>query len=179
MRPASPDIEHYAEALVALGRATHTLDRLEKDVHTAGRLLLDDPAVLRFLKDPFVELSGKINAMDELLSVHVSPELLHVLRLLLERGEIDRLGRIAETFSSAVAGQDKETAGLLVSACPLDEGTVQDIEEEVGRFVGNDVRLRAEIDPHVLGGIRVRVGDYVFDDTVAHHLERTLSALSR
>lgn len=178
MRRASPDIEHYAEALVGLGKATGTLDRLEEDIHTTRRLLLDDPSVLRFLKDPFVDDCGKNSAINELLSPHVCPELLHVLHLLLERGEIDRVSRIAEAFSSVVAGQDEEAAGLLVSACPVDEKTVQEIEDEVGRFVGRDVRLRTEIDPQVLGGIRVRVGDYVFDDTVAHHLDHMRSALS-
>lgn len=179
MRPAGPDIEHYAKALVALGKAAGTLDRMDEDVHTARRLLLQDPSVLRFLKDPFIDIDGKNRALDELLADHVSPELRHMLRLLLERGDIDALDRVAEALSSVVAGQDEKTAGLLVSARALEDEVIRDIEHEVGQFIGREVSLRTEINPQVLGGIRVQVGDHVFDDTIAHHLDRMRAALAK
>jgi len=179
MQRADPDIEHYAEALVALGKATGTLDRMGEDAHAACRLLLEDPSVLRFLKDPFIDITGKTNALRELLEDRVCPELQHVLHLLLERGDIECVAAIAERFSAVVAGQDEKSAGSLITAFPLPEETVADIEVEVGRIMQKEVRLRTEIDPRILGGVRVHVGDYVFDDTVVHHLEQMRSALSK
>jgi len=163
--------EQYAEALLAAGKATGTLENLEQDLVQMLALVEENRQVRKFLADPFVEGEGKVSAFREILEGKIHHVLMYFVLLLLDQGDILKLRPIAEAFFLKVARLEEKRAGSLVTAHPLSDKKIAEIETEIGRMVGEKVRLQAKVDPDILGGVLVRVGNLVLDGTVVHQLE--------
>jgi ATP synthase F1 delta subunit len=166
-----PSTDRYADALVALGEAAGVLGRLEDDVGRVLELLKQQPDIPRFLRDPAIRLEGKQTALAELLHGKIQPVLLHFLSLLLEQGAFAKFDRIAERFFGRLSELREETAGELVTAAPLPPGKTEAIEQAAGRMLGRDLHIRVRVDPTLLGGMRLKVGDFIVDGTIDRQLD--------
>ena len=177
MPSAGPEAQKYAEALVLLGEGAGDLVRVEKDLAAAMDFLERTPEVRRFLRDPRVSGEGKATALGQLLRQDLHSVVIHFLLILQEQGGLSSLPDIAEAFFQRVSVRKMKASGELVTARPLSEGQVAAIERETGRVLGKDVRLRVRVDPTLLGGLSVRVGDFVLDGTVDRQLEQFRAVL--
>jgi len=168
-----PDACHegYAAALVALGEAAGVLDRLERDLIRLLDLLREHPDLRGFLSDSCIRAEGKTQALREVLGGQTEPEILHLLEILAERNRLRDLPQIAARFFEKRASLDRMDAGELVAAAPVAPEQVAAIEREAGRILGRSVHVRVRMDPTLLGGLRLRVGDTVVDGTIDRQLE--------
>ena len=174
-----PDIERYASALVALGRAAEALPQIEAQLGTVLTFLEEQHAIRRFASDPNVNVNGKARALEELLGADIHPVLIHFLQVLLAQHVFHHLNGIAAAFFAQVSARRDEITGELVSAAPLPEAKVAVIETEVGRILGKRVHLRPRVDSSIMGGLRVNVGDFVLDGTLTRQLETMRQTLLR
>jgi F-type H+-transporting ATPase subunit delta len=179
MEDRDPDIAHYAEALVALGKAAGDPPRLEEDLAAALELLDRREDILRFIGDPAVTPEGKCRALDEILAGETHPVTRHFLLMLVEQGVLPRLHDIAEAFFEAAAQGRKAVSGTIASAQPLSPERIDILEQETGRILGKNVSLRPQVDPGIIGGLRVQIGDLVLDGTVNRQLEQLRQGLMK
>jgi F-type H+-transporting ATPase subunit delta len=167
------EIERYAEALLRLGEASGCLADLERQLPDARDLLARNAEVRRFLADPGVEAEGKRRAIERLLAGEPPhPALIPFLQILLAAGRLARLPAIVDAFLAGAAGLRQESLGELLSAVAVPDDRRAAIEREVSRILGKPVRLQPRVDPALLGGHQVRVGDFLLDFTVDHRLEQ-------
>jgi len=82
------------------------------------------------------------------------------------------LFRIKREFDALWADERKLLPVTVTSAVELDEGLAEDIAKRIQEQTGRTVELSSKVDPDVLGGLMVRVGNMVLDDTVRNKLER-------
>ena len=170
MHRAPSDTERYAEALLALGEATGHAAQIEQDLVVLLDLLECDEDVRRFLADATVKKAGKEKALEKLLKGRIHYALTHFLLILLEENRLAELRPIAESFFARYSSQRQQATGTLTTAVPLSSEKVADIEQAAGRLLGKDVHLRVQVNPVILGGLRIQVGDFVVDGTVDNHL---------
>ncbi len=164
-------IEHYADALVAIGKAANALRCIEEDVVHLQVFMKESEAVRRFLASASIETKGKRKALQELLHPHIHPLLIEFIILLLTAGDLHLLDPVASLFFDMAAEEHEHIAGELHIATPLSEEHVASIEAEVGRILNKKVSLRPRIMPGILGGILVKVGDFIIDGTLDRQLE--------
>ena len=167
----------YAEALLALGQAADSLVAIEAAITDTLSLLRRNPDVRRFMSDPAIRIEGKCNAIQDLVGEHVPTTLLHFLLILTKAGDLERLPDIANSFFAKASDLRQKETGELTSAVTLSPEKVAAIEAAVGTVLNKEVSLRVAVDPGLLGGMLVKVGDFVFDGTVGRQLEESRRAL--
>src|ERR671915_37436 len=94
------------------------------------------------------------------------------LELLAERHRMPALFRIKREFDALWAEENKLLPVTVTSAVELDEELVKEIGKRIEEQTGRRVELASKVDPDVLGGLQVRVGNMVLDATVRNRLER-------
>jgi F-type H+-transporting ATPase subunit delta len=171
MQADNPESLRYARALIELGEAASALSVLEEQFPQVRDFFEQNPDARKFLNDLAVRNEGKRQGLQEILGRRVHAVLFHFLCILIEQGEMRRLGAIADAFLEEVSRRRRQVAGELVISKPLADDKVAAIQAETSRLLGKEVALHVRVDPRLLGGILVRVGDVVLDGTLDRQLE--------
>jgi F-type H+-transporting ATPase subunit delta len=163
--------EVYARALFEAARDDEVLDRVHDELTQFADALNDDRNLQVFLFSPYFSSEEKKDGIRRIVS-DADERLLNFLELLAERHRVPALFRIRRIFDSLWAEENKLLPVTVTSATELDAGLVEEIGKRIEEQTGRQVELSSDIDPDVLGGLRVRVGNMVLDATVRNRLEQ-------
>ncbi|HEX5466900.1 MAG TPA: F0F1 ATP synthase subunit delta [Candidatus Limnocylindrales bacterium] len=172
-RPTS-SARRYAEAAFAVaGEAGDeaAYGRWRQDLASAAATLAD-PQLSRSLANPAIPLEARQRLLDETLGRGLGEQPRNLLRLLLERGRIELLARVAEAFAALDDRRQGVSRALVTSAEPLTEDELRAIQARLGELSTGTTVLTTQTDPSLLGGVVVRIGDRLIDGSVRGRLER-------
>jgi ATP synthase F1 delta subunit len=163
--------EVYARALFEAATEDGVLDRVHDELGQFADALDEDRNLQLFLFSPYFSSEEKKSGVRRIVS-DADERVLNFLELLAERHRMPVLFRIRRVFDGLWAEENKLLPVTVTSATELDEGLVDDIGRRIEEQTGRRVELSANVDPDVLGGLRVRVGNMVLDATVRNRLEQ-------
>jgi ATP synthase F1 delta subunit len=163
--------EVYARSLFEVAKEHDVLDRVHEELGQFADALAEDRNLQVFLFSPYFSSEEKKNGVQSIVS-DADERFVNFLALLAERHRMPALFRIKRAFEALWAEENKLLAVTVTSAVELDEGLVQDIGKRIEEQTGRRVELSSNVDPDVLGGLVVRVGNMVLDGTVRNRLER-------
>ena len=163
--------EVYARALFEAARDDGVLDRVHEELGQFAEALDEDRNLQVFLFSPYFSSEEKKDGVRRIVS-DADERTVNFLELLAERHRVPALFRIRRIFDSLWAEENKLLPVTVTSATELDAGLVEDIGKRIEEQTGRRVELSSNVDPDVLGGLMVRVGNMVLDGTVRNRLER-------
>jgi F-type H+-transporting ATPase subunit delta len=163
--------EVYARALFEAGRDDAVLDRVHDELGQFADALDEDRNLQVFLFSPYFSSEEKKDGIRRIVS-DADERVLNFLELLAERHRMPALFRIRRIFDGLWAEENKLLPVMVTSATELDAGLVDTIGERIAEQTGRQVELSSSVDPDVLGGLMVRVGNMVLDATVRNRLEQ-------
>jgi F-type H+-transporting ATPase subunit delta len=163
--------EVYARALFEAAADDGVLDRVHDELGQFADALDEDRNLQVFLFSPYFSSDEKKDGVRRIVS-DADERLLNFLELLAERHRVPALFRIRRIFDSLWAQENRLLPVTVTSATELDEGLVQEIGKRIEEQTDRRVDLSAKVDPDVLGGLMVRVGNMVLDATVRNRLEQ-------
>jgi F-type H+-transporting ATPase subunit delta len=166
----------YAEAVFERAKETGQLDTWS----TALGLLAaaaTDPQVGPQIANPNVPRERIRDLLIEVCADALPVEAVNLVRLLSENGRLAAIPEIAELYEARREADQGIRQVLVRSAYPLDEQERQDIATAMARRLGTQVELVVEEDPALIGGVEVRAGDLVIDDSVLGKLKQLAHAL--
>ena len=163
--------EVYARALFEAARDDEVLDRVHDELTQFADALDDDRNLQVFLFSPYFSSEEKKDGIRRIVS-DADERVLNFLELLAERHRMPALFRIRRIFDDLWADENKLLPVIVTSATELDAGLVEDIGKRIEDQTGRRVELSSNVDPDVLGGLMVRVGNMVLDATVRNRLEQ-------
>jgi F-type H+-transporting ATPase subunit delta len=163
--------EVYARALFEAGKDEAVLDRVHDELGQFADALDDDRNLQVFLFSPYFSSEEKKDGIRRIVS-DADERVLNFLELLAERHRMPALFRIRRIFDGLWAEENKLLPVVVTSATELDAGLVEDIGKRIEEQTGRRVELSSNVDPDVLGGLMVRVGNMVLDATVRNRLEQ-------
>ncbi|TAL19369.1 MAG: F0F1 ATP synthase subunit delta [Frankiales bacterium] len=159
-----------ATAALNAAEGDGVLDDVEDELFRFARLLEREPALRAALTDPGLPDENKISLIDTLLGGKAKPATVRLVEIAVTRSRkisletaLDHLVELAATRRSRYVAQVRV-------ARPLDEDQQTRLATSLARVYGREVQLQVDLDPTVLGGIEVRVGDEVIDGTVQRKL---------
>jgi F-type H+-transporting ATPase subunit delta len=168
----------YARALFEVAKENDVLDRVHEELGQFADALAEDRNLQVFLFSPYFSSDEKKEGVRRIVS-DADEHLLNFLELLAERHRMPVLFRIRRAVDSMWAEENKLLPVIVTSAVELDEGLVSSIGERIEEQTGRRVELSSNVDPDVLGGLQVRVGNMVLDATVRNRLEQLRKQVAR
>ncbi len=163
--------EVYARALFEAADEADALDRVHDELNEFADALDEDRNLQLFFFSPYFSSEEKAEGVERLVS-DADEHTINFLKLLAERHRMPVLARIRRVFNGLWAERNKLLPVSVTSAVELDDGLVQDIGKRIEEQTGKKVELSSNVDPDVLGGLVVRVGNMVLDASVRNRLEQ-------
>lgn len=166
----------YAEAYFGLAREAEDIAGWRTDLAAVSDAL-SQPEVAQALRNPRLNLPHRVQLGLQLLD-GVSDQARNLARLMIER---QRSGHIREVLAAFDELADRASGVLraeVVTAVPVDAQLTEQITSVLSRRFGQSVRPVVRQDPSIIGGIVVRIGDRVIDDSIRTHLQQLQAALA-
>jgi F-type H+-transporting ATPase subunit delta len=163
--------EVYARALFDAAQENGVLDRVHDELGEFADALDEDRNLQIFLFSPYFSSEEKKDGVGRIVS-DADERLTNFLELLAERHRMPALFRIRRRFDGLWAEENKLLAVTVTSATELDSSVVEDIGSQIEEQTGRKVELSSKVDPDVLGGLRLQVGNMVLDATIRQRLEQ-------
>ena len=161
----------YARALFEAAQERSNLDEVREQLGQFADALDANRDLQVFLFSPYFSTQEKKDGLDRAVS-DADPILTNFLALLVERHRMPAVFRIRERFEALWARENRLLPVEITSAIALDESTVASIGERIGEQTGRKVELSSHVDPDILGGIVLRVGNSVLDASIRNRLNQ-------
>jgi ATP synthase F1 delta subunit len=161
----------YARALFEVAEERGTLDDVHDQLAQFSDALSENRNLMQFFFSPYFSTDEKKSALERAIDGG-NPEFVNFLEALIERHRMPVIFRIRDRYDHLWEQARKLLPVEVTSAIPLDDAIVQSIGERVGEQTGLKVELSSRVDPEILGGLVVRVGNTVLDASIVNRLEQ-------
>ncbi|MBI4239255.1 MAG: ATP synthase F1 subunit delta [Deltaproteobacteria bacterium] len=164
----------YATAFFSLAEAQHSVELWLADLDHFVATCRGAPDLLAVLADANYSLPQRFWILTDVASrLQCHAMTVNYLKLLIEKRRIECLFTIVEAYRQLVAERAGVVTAVVTTAIPMnDPGIVTSIQEAIGRLKKKRVHVETDTDPAIIGGVVIRVGDEIFDGSVAAELRR-------
>ncbi len=159
------------QALLATAERAGRIDRVEDELFRFERIVAGNPDLRDTLSSRNTDASGKADLVHGLLEGKAAPETVRLAEQAVRVPRGRRLDRVLEEYLRLAAGRRDELTALVTVATPLTEQQHDRLRAALETHYAKSVSLQVVLDPVVMGGIRVQVGDEVVDGTVLRRLD--------
>ncbi|MGQ9575658.1 MAG: ATP synthase F1 subunit delta [Thermoguttaceae bacterium] len=162
----------YAEALLAAAQAAGQTEPLLQEFDDLVTQVLDPfPQFEQILASALISHEEKAGILDRVLGGRTSPLMLNFLKVLSRRGRLDCLRAIRRRSRELYETMQGRVRVYVTTAAPIEAPLAERIVRQLRRLVRGEPVLVQRVDPNLIGGIVVRVGDTVYDGSVATQLK--------
>lgn len=169
----------YAEALLGTLPDDATAASICDELTDLAEVLDQAPGWDALVTHVVVRPDEKRELIERLFRGRVSEPVEAFLSVLARRGRLRLLPAAARQFRRLLNSRQGKVEVMLTSAVPLDVARQEAIAKELGRALAAETVLTTRVDPKLLGGMTVRVGDCLYDSSVATALDRLEKGLGR
>jgi F-type H+-transporting ATPase subunit delta len=163
--------EVYARALFEAAQENDVLDAVHDELAEVDDALRENDDLRMFFFSPYFSSEEKVDGVRRVFS-DAEDRTINFLELLAERHRLPVLPRIRRAFDELWAEENKILPVSVTSAVDLDDKLVESIGERIQEQTGQRVELSSKVDPELLGGLVVQVGNTVLDASVRNRLEK-------
>ena len=161
----------YAEAAFEIARRDGTLDRWTDDLRLAADVVAD-PDVARAVDNPAIPFTARREVLARLLEARLAPPAFNLVALLAHRGRLSITPAVAAEYKRLVDRERGVVVATVTSAVPLEPAELDAIGVRVRAMTGARPEIATTVDPDLIGGLTVRIGDRLIDASVRGRLER-------
>lgn len=161
----------YAKALLGAAgdHAEQLIDELDSLV---DEVLAKLPSIRAIFDSPRIAHSEKEAMLDKVFQGKMHPVLLNFLKVCSRRRRLDCLGAVRTEGRRQLNELAGRVEVQVSTATPMGDDRLQSLREQLAKLLGSEVVLSTSVDPELLGGLVVRVGDTVYDGSVSRRLDR-------
>ncbi len=163
----------YAKGLFIAAKELNKVKEFGEELENLATGLKGYPEILQALQSPIYPPDIKLEILQEILSYFkVDPEIERFLKLLVERRRIQFLEEIVAMYQALLDEELGRARGEVITAFPISDDEKVELERALQTLLKKEVILEAKVDPEIIGGVKVKVGDYILDGTLKSQLEK-------
>ena len=168
----------YARSLFEVTQAHGNLDEVREQVGQFAEALDGDRELQVFFFSPYFSTQEKKDGLGKALE-GADPTVENFLELLIEKHRMPAIFRVRRELDRLWQEENKLLAVQITSAVALEPETVERIGREIGEQTGRKIDVVSSVDPEVLGGIVLRVGNSILDASIRTRLEHLRKQVAR
>ncbi len=161
----------YGRSLFEAALDNGRLDELREQLGQFADALDENRGLAVFFFSPYFSTEEKRDALDRLLT-GADPLFVNFLMLLIEKHRMPVIFRIRHEYERLWEEENRLLPVEITSAIELDRATTENLGRTIGERSGRRVNLAAHVDPEIIGGIVVRVGNSILDASIRNRLEQ-------
>jgi len=169
--------KRYAQALFELAAASKIVSEVEQQLKLVVDAINSDEQLIKFLELPNVQPENKVQLLRDSFGENLSELVYNTLRLIIERGRQSIISNVYESYikiSGEALGQAKAT---VYTAELLSDAELADVAAQFEKVTGKKIIAEQVVNKALLGGVQVRIGDRLYDGSLASKLERLQNTL--
>ena len=163
--------EVYARALFEVAQGQDKLELVREQLSALAQALEENRDLALFFFSPYFSTQEKQGALRRVLT-DADEVLVNFLELLIEKHRMPVIFRVREQYERLWEEENRMLPVEVTSAIELDPQTTENLGRTIGERSGRRVTLTAQVDPDILGGIVVRVGNSILDASIRTRLEQ-------
>ncbi len=167
----------YADALFAIAKEKDSIDQWEQELGLVNEAIESNPEFKRILNHPYVDNAAKKTLISDILKGSISDLLENFLHLLVDKKRINFFSHIVRAYILRANEARGIADATVVTPKALSADQQEHIRKTFEGVVGKKIRIATEIDPQIVGGFIVRIGDRVYDSSIKTQLNRFKATL--
>jgi len=161
----------YSRSLFEVAKESGKLDRIRDELGAFADAVAQNRELSVFFFSPYFSTQEKEDGLSRTV-VDADPTLVNFLQLLIEKHRLPVIHRIRRQFDVLWDHENRRLPVEVTSAVELDRSVIGALEKRIREQTGQKVELQSIVDPDILGGIVLRVGNSILDASVRHRLEQ-------
>jgi F-type H+-transporting ATPase subunit delta len=168
----------YASALFDLASEKGVVTAVESDLDTLGEALKGSEDLTALIRNPKISRDATAKAIDAVAGVlGLSALTKNFLGVLAANRRLSALPEIVRAFAAIAAAQRGEVTAEVTSAHPLNDDQLAQLASKLKVREGKEVKIKASVDPEILGGLVVRIGSRQIDSSIRTRLNTLANAM--
>ena len=168
----------YARSLFEVAKDQDKLDDVRDQLGAFADALSETRELQVFFFSPYFSTQEKEDGLERAVS-DADPVVLNFLKLLIEKHRMPVIFRVRAEFEQLWEEENRLLPVIVTSAVELPKATVKQIGDRIAEQTDRKVDISSDVDPDILGGIVVRVGNSVLDASVRNRLEQLRRQVAR
>lgn len=161
----------YAQAFFAIAQENKEIDKYEEELKFVVDAIKSNPELESILAHQLVAPENKKDVIKNIFSSEISEITVNFLSVVADKYRAPYIEEIYNQFV-AYANEAKNIADAYIkSAQPLSEADIAAVQQNLSKATGKNIRLVNDVDPNLIGGVVVRIGDKVMDGSVVRRLD--------
>jgi ATP synthase F1 delta subunit len=159
----------YANALFEVAKEQGLLHEVREQLREFAKALDENRELAFFFFSPYFSTEEKKEGLHKGVE-DAEPVLMNFLEALIERSRMPAIFRIRDRYDKLWDEEQKVLPVQVTSAVELEEGTVETIADEIRKQTGQHVEISSRVDPDIIGGLVLRVGNSILDASIRNRL---------
>lgn len=162
----------YAKALIDLAGEQKALEEVKTDMELFLGTVKSSPELGAVLANPIISHSKKVHILADVFGSKVNKVTIAFLNIMINKGRGEVLYTTAQEFIGLYDVKNQITNARVTTASPLSAENKQKMLDDVQKAIGGTVKLTDKVDPSLIGGFVLTVGDRQVDTSIASSLKR-------
>jgi len=165
----------YAKATLDLAKENGLADKVNNDLLLINKTISENSDLLEMLHNPIIKSNTKKSALDQIFAKNTEKITMNLINLLIDNKRLPLLTLVAKEYLILYNDLKGVEVASVTSAIPLTKDIEAKILKKVKQISDKKITLKNIIDPSIIGGFILRVGDKQFDSSVSNQLDLLLS----
>lgn len=170
--------KRYARAIFELAQENSAVDQVGEELVQIAELIESDAELKGLLEHPVVEKDVKKSVFNQVLQGKASDIVLNAMNVIFDKGREKNLPAIASAYVAIANEAAGRVQAVVYSPYPLSDNDISAIKTKFSSVIGKTVEVQNEVDSSLLGGLKVKIGDTLYDGSLSSRLESMRKYLS-
>lgn len=164
--------KRYARALFEVASEKNLIDATEKELVGVVNVISENEGLRKLLSHPKISAQEKKQMLETLFAREISASTGNFLNIVIERGREGQLNEILDNFVEMANEVRGIADATVITAKKLSDAEANKLADAFGRQLNKTLRVKTEVDPALIGGLVVRIGDRLYDGSIRGKLSR-------